>query len=199
MPNSSFLAELSVPDEIPDPIESLKTLEFNKLCLRLFDLGLEPTASHFMSVYVDEDWTRVYSMPQPIKIGKDNSLQPGQRIVINRHQRNGLDGIPGILIDDFVVHYEAESVLHFSSQISASRIEEGFQWRVDEQSGPFLVKMVDTVEIHEGTAYNERYNSRPILVDVNATQELHRELAVLSPACHDEIQIFKPIFHKKDN
>lgn len=199
-PKDLLAEDLSVSDaDLTNLIGEVRGAEFNRLCERLFDLGIEPSHPHLFSTYIDGDRGRLLATPYPFnQPPSDDQSVTFQRLIFNRVGRDETTGRRFAEVDDFLVCFEAEALYHMHSTLDSQSTLEDTTWIMRRNSGPLIINVDAAVQVHYGLDYaTELLEGTPMQRNLSSYRQLRDTLAPFTPTSRDEVELVNFLYNTK--
>jgi len=105
--------------------EEFNEMEYQKLCARLFDLGIDKSHQQLFTISAGDTRLRVFARSQTIGNLDSGEERTVQRIIVNRLQNKLEGGPPTMLIDDYLVDLAKEATAYKHTVVDFEPTNEG--------------------------------------------------------------------------
>lgn len=184
--------EAAVPTFVEDEWrQEVYMQDFERLCHRLGELGIDDKNRHLFSTYHNDTTVRVCALSASLSLPTaiEAVETTGQRIIVNQiYESDGGEGRHAMAYDA-VMSKDARSIMLLQSKI---RCNQRGSWQLTAATGPFLLYRANALRVQVGQQYTDEHYKRTHLRKYNimAVGTMLQYLNLLNPALRDEFTSF---------
>lgn len=194
---------LSLPDMmVPDGFEAAADeFAYQALCERLFELNITTSGVKYYRIpKADGDWLSVLTRPQELCQAERDEAWTGLRIIANHETTSDETGLPAVTVDDFVIDFQNEALVHHRDAVQAENTPEGVKWRWHTKMPPHIWGSNTELKLHRGVEYEATILPSESM-EIKDAARIADLLAVLhgaSETTREDVLEFTPFAHQND-
>lgn len=189
-PKPHHIEGVSMPKEVAAEAAGAKFAEVTE---KLWELGVVPVPLNAPPIVYSRPldmgrWLTMLAVGEEVDDDEQNR-RLGQRLIFNTRYEDEETGRPRVRVDDYLVDYADDSILHLPTEIGTKETREGPMYDFNSNMAPFINRRDAAVDVTSGSKYEELMNvlfAAEGKTSVEAGESLMQKLSLFHVAHRDD-------------